>query len=532
MKKFLLIIIAVIGIVGCQKKENPFFEVSPITDFNFSATGDSVELIVKSNVTWRIQLGGNYHITATPDVGTGNAVVKVKATANVTSSELRSSVAFIPEGFSEVIMWVTQSAGTLGITAITPNVAGGDDIIIISGNAFSPIKERNIVKINGIEVPVLLATHSQLKVRVPKNKNCTGAVTVSTDGTTVQAGEMFTYIPKLMVYSFAGGGPYGRSGSSDGIGINAGFSTPFGITVSPTGVLYIAEYEAHRIRKMDAQAQVNTFAGENAIGLVDGAAAVARFRYPTGITTDASGNIYVADYMNHRIRKITPNGVVSTLAGSGAIGVAGGGYAEGLATIQAQFKFPTGVAVDKQGNIYVADQGNHRIRKIAPAGVVSTFAGSGIAGFSDGTGAGASFRSPGNLYMDNEEVLYVAETGNHSIRRITKAGVVTTVAGSGTSGYANGNGRNAMFNTPYGMCKDVEGNLYVVDRLNACVRKITPAGDVSLFAGTCSMLVSYKQSSPALEIDFYSPVDIVIDANGDWFVTESGFHCIRKICWE
>ena len=201
---------------------------------------------------------------------------------------------------------------------------------------------------------------------------------------------------------------------------------------------------------------VSTLAGST-YGYTDGTGTSAQFNNPIGVAVDGAGNVYVADRYNHRIRKITTSGVVSTLAGSGT-----SGYADGTGT-SAQFSNPTGVAVDGAGNVYVADQVNHRIRKITTSGVVSTLAGSGTSGYTDGTGTSAQFNYPTGVAVDGAGNVYVADQGNHRIRKITTSGVVSTLAGSGTSGYTDGTGTSAKFSYPTGVAVDGAGNVYVAD---------------------------------------------------------------------
>ena len=199
---------------------------------------------------------------------------------------------------------------------------------------------------------------------------------------------------------------------------------------------------------------VSTLAGSTQ-GYTDGTGTSAKFYNPTGVAVDGAGNVYVADLSNHRIRKITTSGVVSTLAGSGT-----SGYTDGTGT-SAQFNSPTGVAVDGAGNVYVADQGNHRIRKITTSGVVSTLAGS-TSGYTDGTGTSAKFYNPSGVAVDGAGNVYVADQSNHRIRKITASGVVSTLAGS-TYGYTDGTGTSAKFAYPFGVAVDGAGNVYVAD---------------------------------------------------------------------
>ena len=191
------------------------------------------------------------------------------------------------------------------------------------------------------------------------------------------------------------------------------------------------------------------------LGYTDGTGTSAQFNYPSGVAVDGAGNVYVADCHNHRIRKITASGVVSTLAGSGT-----SGYADGTGT-SAQFDYPTGVAVDGAGNVYVADSDNHRIRKITASGVVSTLAGSTY-GYTDGTGTSAKFYYPRGVAVDGAGNVYVADRVNHRIRKITASGVVSTLAGS-AQGYTDGTGTSAKFYYPFGVAVDGAGNVYVAD---------------------------------------------------------------------
>ncbi|MDC1142129.1 hypothetical protein OAU50_03485 [Planctomycetota bacterium] len=233
----------------------------------------------------------------------------------------------------------------------------------------------------------------------------------------------------------------------------------------------------HTVRKIDPAGLVSTLAGSaGAYGTADGIGAAARFQSPRGVAVDVSGNVYVADTVNHTIRKITPTGVVSTLAGTA--GATGGADGIGAA---ARFTSPFGVAADTSGNVYVADTGNNVIRKIAPGGVVSTLAGTaGASGSADGTGAAARFASPFRISVDSSGNLYVADKDNHTIRKIDPAGVVSTLAGTaGLAGSADGNGAAARFNNPNDIAFDASGNFYVVDAGNHSIRKCVPTLAVS-----------------------------------------------------
>ena len=212
---------------------------------------------------------------------------------------------------------------------------------------------------------------------------------------------------------------------------------------------------------------VSTLAGTGTHGYVNGTGSSASFYSPYGVAVDSSGNVFVADMNNHTIRKITSAGVVTTFAGTGT-----SGFVNGTGTA-ASFFAPSGVAVDSSGNVFVADSANSAIRKITPAGVVSTFAG-GTFGFVNGTGTAASFYQPYGVAVDSSGNVFVAERQNNAIRKITPAGVVSKLAGNTSSGISNGTGTAANFSYPYGVAVDSSGNVFVADTYNHAIRKITP----------------------------------------------------------
>ena len=314
-------------------------------------------------------------------------------------------------------------------------------------------------------------------------------------------------------------------GSADGTGAAARFHFPTGVAVDGTGNVYVADRGNDTIRKITAAGVVTTLAGTAGVaGSADGTGAAARFNFPAGVAVDGTGDVYVADQGNDTIRKITPQGAVTTLAGTAGVG----GRNDGTGSA-AQFFVPTGVTVDSAGNVYVADQGNTTVRKITPAGAVTTLAGTpGRRGSADGTGAAARFHRLSSVAVDSTGTVYVADTNNASIRKVTAAGVVTTLAGpAGATGSKDGTGAAARFFSPAGVAVDSARNVYVADTNNSTIRKVTPAGVVTTLAGTAN--ASGGQDGTGAAARFVSPAGVTVDITGTVYVADAGNSTIRKI---
>ena len=310
------------------------------------------------------------------------------------------------------------------------------------------------------------------------------------------------------------------AGYKDGLGPDARFDHPFGLALDNAGNLYIADEGNSLIRKIDPATNVTTFAGMvGVIGSANGADSLSSFNKPFSVAADASGNVFVADAGNNLIRKITPDGTVSTFAGTGVAGADDG--------TQATFNSPLGVATDQAGNVYVADYGNDLIRKITADGTVSTIAGKkGVSGTADGSDTTARFNLPESLAVDAAGNIYVADNGNNMIRKITAAGVVSTLAGNGSVGNANGNGASASFHSPFGIAVDAAGNIYVADAGNNMIRKITPDGTVSTFAGSGAKGAGNATGAQAT---FNTPAGLAVDVAGNVYVSDENNNLIRKI---
>jgi sugar lactone lactonase YvrE len=321
-----------------------------------------------------------------------------------------------------------------------------------------------------------------------------------------------------VVSTFAGSG---TSGFTNGTGTAAKLNSPVALTVGASGNLFVVESGNNAVRKITASAVVTILAGSGTWGSTNGSGLAASFHYPYGIAADASGNLYVGDSFNNKIRKITPAGAVTNFAGSGTAGATNG------SSLTAKFDGPQGTAVDAAGNVYVADGNNHLIRKITPTGVVTTVAGSGVAGSADGVGTAASFSYPSAVALDAAGNIYVADFNNNKIRHITTAGIVTTLAGTGGYTSVDGPGSIATFNLPSGICVDAAGNVYVADMGNHKIRKITPGGMVSTFAGTGLIGSTDGAANVAT---FSSPSGVCLDASGTaLYVAEASGHKMRKI---
>ena len=310
------------------------------------------------------------------------------------------------------------------------------------------------------------------------------------------------------------------SGYLDGAAAGARFNYAMGLVVDALGNLLIADAQNNVIRKLTAAGVVSTFAGVGP-GSEDGPGRAARFSGPVGVAVEAHGIVYVSDTDNGTIRKILPDGTVSTFAGT--VGV--GGATNGVGPT-ASFRCPSGLAVDASNNLYVADRNNSLIRRITPAGTVSTFAGAGGTGFNDGTTATAHFNYPQAVAVDSHGVVYVSDTFSHTIRKVA-GGNVTTLAGRpyyyGTS---DGSGAAAYFNTPLGLAVDGAGSVYVADSMNHTVRKISPAGVVSTLAGVPRSYGVVDGTGATAR--FSSPMGLAMDGMENLYVAE-GNGTIRKV---
>lgn len=311
----------------------------------------------------------------------------------------------------------------------------------------------------------------------------------------------------------------GSAGALDGT--TARVNRPHGMSLATDGSLYFADRGNHQIRLLRADGAVATIAGTGKPGFADGPAGVAQFNEPIAVAADRTGTVYVADRNNHRIRKIHADGTVTTLAGDGQPGFADG------SSRSSRFNQPYGVDLDAAGiTLYVADYLNHAIRKIdLLTGDVSTLAGNGTPGNTDRMGGNARFNQPYSVRIDNQGRLWVPDQLNHAVRRVTPAGQVVTVAGTGKPGVADGLAVAAQFNNPTGVAPLPNGGAVVADRNNNCLRMISRDGSVTTVAGSVEAGFADGRVAAAR---FNQPLDVVFDAKtGRLFVSEDKGHRIR-----
>lgn len=379
------------------------------------------------------------------------------------------------------------------ITTITPTEGPKNTVVTITGTNFGTNAAAVKVYFNGVQGTVQSITATALTATVPAAAG-TGAVKVEKNSVQV-TGPVFTYHGNGMTSTF------------NLTGAAATLNHPSGITKDGAGNLYVCDRDNHRILKITPAGVSSVFAG-GTMGFTNGTGASAQFNQPYAITIDASGNLYVGDRINHAVRKITAAGVVTTLAGNGSAGFTNGTGAA------ASFAEPLGVATDAAGNVYVADYLNNAIRKITPAGAVTTL---------------TSVNQVFGIATDAAGNLYFTEYGYHKVSKYSSTGVYSVIAGDGTGGNTDGTGTAARFNFPAGIVVDPAGNLYITETVNHRIRKITTAGTVTTVAGNTS---GYADGAGVLAL-FESPIAACGDfANSNMFIADFNNHKIRKVIIE
>ena len=325
--------------------------------------------------------------------------------------------------------------------------------------------------------------------------------------------------------STVAGAPVGDGGPAT----DAFLNHPAGVAIDAQGNLYISDSENHRVRRVALSGAITTFAGLGPEGFnEETSAAQAALDDPLDIALDAAGNLYIADALNSRIQKVTPNGTISTFAGNGTYGLSGDG---GLATV-AEIGLPTSVTTDAAGNVYFADLGFYRIRKVTPAGIISTIAGNGSPDFVGDSGpATAAGLVPMDIAADSAGNLYVADEENYRIRKIDTKGMITTVAGNGKWGGLEGDGgpaTSASLARPSGVAVDADGNLYIADYDHFVVRRVSKTGIITTVAGKVDGY-SYAGDGMQARAAQLDPFQLAVDSKGNVFVADRSNDRIRKL---
>ena len=319
----------------------------------------------------------------------------------------------------------------------------------------------------------------------------------------------------------AGTSGIGSYSGDGGAATAAELNLPNNIAIDNHGNVFIADQHNYRIRKINSAGIIRTIAGTDSAGYSgdSGPATLARLNSPYGLVTDRDGNVYFSDTYNERIREIDTDGIISTIAGNGTVGFSGDG---GVATAAALYQ-PSGISIDDHGNIYVADFNNSRIRKIDSSHIISTVAGNGVAL------ATVNLSHPIGVAVDTNGNVYIADTYHSAIKKVKNNGVISTIAGTGAAGNSGDGGAAtaAKLNSPYGVAVDGNGNVYVVDYMNNCIRKIDSNGIISLFAG--NRTIGYSgDNGPACTAETYYPF-VACDGKGNVYFSDGGNQRVRKV---
>ena len=289
---------------------------------------------------------------------------------------------------------------------------------------------------------------------------------------------LYLFLPVLAeaqnIYTSAGTGVASYTGDG-GLATSATIHQPIGCFYDASGNIYISDQQNNCIRKVNTSGIISTIAGTGVPGFSGdgGLATAATIHTPGGVFVDAAGNVYFADGLNNRVRKVNTSGIISTIAGNGTPGYS----SDGISATTSELNNPIGVAVDAAGNVYICDQQNHRVRKVNTSGIISTIAGNGVIGYTGdgGLATGAQVSYPNYVTLDATGNIYITDNGNHCIRKINTSGIISTIAGNGSPGYTGDGGLATLAKLyyPAGNRTDSVGNLYIADYGNKLVRKIT-----------------------------------------------------------
>jgi len=416
----------------------------------------------------------------------------------------------------DVTSTTAQSGGT--ITSIGSSALTENGVCYSASNATPTINDLKVT------APLISTSYSftaDLTGLTPSTTYHVRAYATNAYGTSY--GSVVTFATSSNVSSVSGSvttfAGSATAGYNDGLGTAALFSNPAGMASDASGNIYVCDVFNNRIRKIGPDGTVTTIAGSGVAGNSDGPALSAQFYAPQGLAVDAQGNIFVADYGNSLIREIVAaTNTVKTYAGNGYVG-----YVDGDALKTAEFSGPSGIVVDANGNLFVADRNNNMIRKITPAGVVSRVAGTKTPGYANGTvntttGFYASFRNPGSLVLDSQGNIYIADLGNSAIRKITPGAVVTTIAG--------GPGQTSLLGSPAALAMDPQGNFFIADESG---RVIELTASLVLYDLAGSANVSGFADGAGISAKFSAPQGICVTPSGGIFVSDFNNNRIRQV---
>ncbi|MBK1439122.1 SMP-30/gluconolactonase/LRE family protein [Parapedobacter sp. ISTM3] len=416
----------------------------------------------------------------------------------------------------------SASGGDPMITAISPEQGHPLSTLTIQGENFSRVRAENRVEINGVEARIIHFNEHTIHVEVPE-EGSTGSISVIVGGRSA-SGPVFTYMAAPAIYRAETYAGTGEMGYAEGPRQSALLNRPGGVVFDSKGNLIFSDRNNNRIRKVSPDGQVSLVAGTGAQGRQDGPADQATFAWPYGIAIDKDDNIYVADRNNHLVRKIDAvTGMVSTLAGSTQ------GYAEGRGA-EAQFNQPLDVAVANDGTVYVADYNNSRIRSIAPDGTVSTYVGDGVQAYRDGPRETAQVNRAPGVDIDRDGNLIIADRFNYCVRKVTPDGMVTTIAGSRSRqyGHADGPEAEALFFGIWGVHAADDGHIYIAEiNDNHAIRVLTPEGEVRTLGGGGQS--GFVNGEPSTTSRYNTPVGLALDGEGNIYVADLENHAIRRL---
>jgi sugar lactone lactonase YvrE len=330
------------------------------------------------------------------------------------------------------------------------------------------------------------------------------------------------------ITTIAGNGTAGYSGDK-GAAAAAEISSPISVALDAAGNLYIADSHNNCIRKVSTSGIITTVAGNGTNGYNGDniPATAAELSNPTGVALDSAGNLYIADLENSRIRKVSSSGLITTVAGKGTPGFSG----DGGAATSAELLMPFAIALDSAHNLFIADNNNYRIRKVDAAGVISTVVGDGTAAY-NGDGIMATFAeiaSPTGVALDSSGNLYIADQGNNRIRKVSTSGIISTVAGGGTGGLGEGGAAtSAELSAPTSVVADSSGNLYIADANDSCIVKVNTSGIITIVAGNGTFGYNGDHIA-ATSAKLALPAGVALDSSGSLYIADSVNNRIRKV---